>query len=142
MWDANKKGFRAFLQLEKSLSDHSVEAYLHDLDKFVQWMQSANFYKTPAEIKLNDLQRFIKWLGELGMGNASQARIISGLRAFFKFCLMENIVPNDPSVLLESPKLRRILPDTLSFEEIELIIGQIDLSKAEGGRNKAILETM
>jgi integrase/recombinase XerD len=142
VWDANKKGFRAFLQLEKSLSDHSVEAYLHDLDKFVQWMQSANFYKTPAEIKLNDLQRFIKWLGELGMGNASQARIISGLRAFFKFCLMENIVPNDPSVLLESPKLRRILPDTLSFEEIELIIGQIDLSKAEGGRNKAILETM
>jgi integrase/recombinase XerD len=142
MWDANKKGFRAFLQLEKSLSDHSVEAYLHDLDKFVQWMQSVNLYKTPAEIKLNDLQRFIKWLGELGMGNASQARIISGLRAFFKFCLMENIVPNDPSLLLESPKLKRILPDTLSFGEIEQIIAQIDLSKAEGGRNKAILETM
>ena len=142
MWEANKKGFRAFLQLEKSLSDHSVDAYLHDLDKFIQWMQSSHMYRTPSEIKLGDLRRFIKWLGELGMGDASQARIISGLRSFFKFCLIENIVSHDPSVLLESPKLRKSLPDTLSFEEIEQIIAQIDLSKPEGGRNKAIIETM
>jgi len=142
MWDANKKGFRAFLQLEKSLSDHSVDAYAYDLDKFVQWMQSVNINKTPADIRLTDLQHFIKWLGELGMGNASQARIISGLRSFFKFCQIENIVKTDPTVLLESPKLRRSLPDTLSFEEIEQIIAEIDLSKPEGGRNKAILETM
>ena len=142
MWEANKKGFRAFLQLEKSLSDHSVEAYLHDLDKFIQWMQSSHMYRTPSEIKLGDLRRFIKWLGELGMGDASQARIISGLRSFFKFCLIENIVSHDPSVLLESPKLRKSLPDTLSFEEIEQIIAEIDLSKPEGGRNKAIIETM
>jgi integrase/recombinase XerD len=142
MWEANKKGFRAFLQLEKSLSDHSVDAYLHDLDKFIQWMQSSHMYRTPSEIKLGDLRRFIKWLGELGMGDASQARIISGLRSFFKFCLIENIVSHDPSVLLESPKLRKSLPDTLSFEEIEQIIAEIDLSKPEGGRNKAIIETM
>jgi len=105
-------------------------------------MQSSHMYRTPSEIKLGDLRRFIKWLGELGMGDASQARIISGLRSFFKFCLIENIVSHDPSVLLESPKLRKSLPDTLSFEEIEQIIAEIDLSKPEGGRNKAIIETM
>jgi len=142
MWDAYKKGYKAYLQLEKSLSDNSVEAYLHDIEKLTTWMQLANDLKTPDEIVLKELEHFIRWISELGMTPGSQARIISGLRSFFKYCLVEQIITIDPSALLESPKLKRALPDVLSFEEIECIIGKIDLSKPEGGRNKAILETL
>ncbi|HVM89726.1 MAG TPA: site-specific tyrosine recombinase XerD [Puia sp.] len=142
MWDAYKKGFKAYLQLEKSLSDHSVQAYLHDIDKLTDFLQDRHSAKSPADIELNDLQQFTKWIGELGMTATSQSRIISGIRSFYKYCSIENIVQKDPSILLETPKLRRKLPDVLSFEEIENIISQIDLSTAEGGRNKAILETM
>ncbi len=142
MWDAYKKGYKAYLQLEKSLSDNSVEAYLHDIEKLTDWIQVTTELKTPDEIVLKDLEHFIRWISELGMTPGSQARIISGLRSFFKYCLMEQIITIDPSALLESPKLKRALPDVLSFEEIETIIGKIDLSKPEGGRNKAILETL
>ena len=142
MWDPYKKGFKAFLQLEKSLSDNSVEAYLHDIEKLTQFFQEKNNVQSPANVTLPDLQQFIRWIGELGMTPASQARIISGIRAFYKYCLIENIVTKDPTTLLEAPKLKRALPDVLTFEEIENIIAQIDLSKPEGGRNKAILETM
>src|SRR6476660_1786152 len=142
MWEPYKKGFKGYLQLEKSLSDNSVEAYLRDVNKLTGYLQASNSLKTPAELNLNDLQHFIKWIGELGITAASQARVISGIRGFYKYCLIENIVKIDPSALLESPKLRRSLPDILSFEEIEKIIAQIDLSKPDGNRNKAILETM
>ena len=142
MWEAYKKGFKAYLQLEKSLSDNSTEAYLRDIDKLTQYLQEKNTLRTPPDIKLKDLQQFIKWVTELGMTSSSQARIISGIRAFYKYCLLENISPTDPTTLLEAPKLKRALPDVLSFEEIEAIISQVDLSKPEGGRNKAILETM
>lgn len=97
---------------------------------------------SPAAVTLTDLQQFVRWAGELGMTPASQARTISGIRSFYKYCLIENIVTKDPTILLEAPKLKRTLPDVLTFEEIESIIAQIDLSKPEGGRNKAILETM
>jgi len=142
MWQSYKKGFKAFLQLEKSLSDNSVEAYLRDVDKLTTFLLSINYNKTPANIDLKDLQQFIKWVAELGMTATSQARTISGIKAFYKFCLIEQIVTNDPTVLLEAPKTQRALPDFLSFDEIEKIIAQIDLSKNDGGRNKAILETM
>ncbi|QEC68655.1 site-specific tyrosine recombinase XerD [Panacibacter ginsenosidivorans] len=142
MWDAYKKGFKAYLQLEKSLSDNSVEAYLHDVDKLTQYLQANDSMKAPSELDLNDLQQFIKSVAELGMTATSQARIISGIRGFYKYCLLENITAVDPSTLLETPKLKRALPDVLSFEEIENIIAQIDLSRSDGGRNKAILETM
>lgn len=142
MWEPYKKGFKSYLQLEKSLSDNSVEAYLRDVDKLTQYLQASNKLKQPSEVDLNDLQQFIKWIGELEITATSQARIISGIRGFYKYCLTENIVTVDPSSLLESPKLKRALPDVLSFEEIENIIAQIDLSKPDGGRNKAILETM
>ena len=142
MWDAYKKGFKAYLQLEKSLSDNSVEAYMRDVDKLTAYLQANGLMKTPADVLLEDLQQFIKWVAELGMTATSQARIISGIRSFYKYCLLENIVTIDPSALLEAPKLKRVLPDVLSFEEIEHIISQIDLSRADGGRNKAILETM
>ena len=142
MWEHYKKGFKAYLQLERSLSDNSVEAYLHDIEKLTEYLQESKHLKTPADVDLKDLEKFLKWIGELGMTPASQARIISGIRSFYKYCLLENIVTKDPALLLEAPKLKRSLPDVLSFEEIELIISQIDLSKPEGGRNKAILETM
>ncbi len=142
MWEAYKKGFKAYLQLEKSLSANSIEAYLYDLEKLIQFMKQSNKPKTPDEIDFKDLQQFVKWIGELGMTPASQARIISGLKGFYRYCLTEEIVKKDPTALLESPKLIRALPDVLSFEEIENIIAEIDLSKPEGGRNKAILETL
>lgn len=142
MWEPYKKGFKAYLQLEKSLSDNSVQAYGRDIELLTQFLQEKKNLKNPDELTLKDLQRFIKWITELGMIASSQARIISGLRAFYKYCLLENISKTDPTTLLEAPKQKRALPDTLSFEEIESMIQQIDLSKAEGGRNKAILETM
>lgn len=142
MWEAYKKGYKAYLRLEKSLSDHSVEAYLHDVTKLTEYLQIVNQEKNPAALTLKDLQAFVKWIGELGMGATTQARIISGIRSFYKYLLTEQLVTIDPSTLLEAPKTRRKLPDTLSFEEIELLIGAIDLSSPEGTRNKAILETM
>jgi len=142
MWESYKKGFKAYLQLERSLSDNSVEAYLRDIDKLTSFLLVADEKKSPAELDLKTLQQFIKWVGELGMTASSQARTISGIKGFYKYCLIENIVNTDPTALLEAPKLKRSLPDTLSFDEIEKIIGQIDQSKPEGGRNKAILETM
>lgn len=142
MWEPYKKGFKAYLQLEKSLSDNSVEAYLRDIDKLTQYFEQNSLLKKPAEIVLKDLQHFVKWIAELGMTSSSQARTISGIKAFYKYCQLENISQKDPTALLEAPKLKRLLPDTLSVEEIEEILAQIDLSKPEGGRNKAILETM
>ena len=142
MWQAYKKGYKAFLQLEKSLSDNSVEAYLHDIEKLTTWIQQTEHLKTPQQIELKDLENFIRWISELGMTPGSQARIISGLRSFFKYCIQEQIITSSPAMLLESPKLKRSLPDVLSFEEISAMINCIDLSKSEGGRNKAIIETL
>ena len=142
MWEPYKKGYKAWLQLEKSLSDNSVEAYLRDIDKLTQFLQATGSVASPDSIDLKDLQRFLQWVAELGLHASSQARILSGIRSFYKYCYIEQIIKKDPTTLLESPKLKRALPDVLSFEEIEAIIHQIDLSKPEGGRNKAILETM
>jgi integrase/recombinase XerD len=142
MWDAYKKGFKAYLQLEKSLSDNSVEAYLRDVEKLTSYLEISNSVKSPGNLALKDLQGFIKWIAELGMTSTSQARIISGIKAFYKYCILEQICTTDPSTLLDAPKTKRLLPDTLSFEEIENMIAAIDLSKPEGGRNKAIVETM
>lgn len=142
MWEPYKKGYKSYLQLERSMSEHSVDAYLHDVEKLTQWIQLSKDLKSPSDIDLKDLQAFVKWIGELGMTANSQARIISGIRSFYKYCLMEQICNLDPSTLLEAPKTKRKLPDTLSFEEIELVIAQLDQSSPEGPRNKAILETM
>jgi integrase/recombinase XerD len=142
MWEVYKKGFKAYLQLEKSLSENSVEAYLHDIEKLTFYLLQTESVKAPSEIVLKDLEGFVKWISQLGMMPGSQARIISGLKSFFKYCLLEQIIHADPTALLEAPKLKRALPDILSFEEIEKIIGEIDLSTPEGGRNKAMLETL
>ena len=142
MWEPYKKGFKAYLQLEKSLAGNSVEAYIRDVDKLTEFLLSENKLLAPDQVQLKDLQKFLQFITELGMTATSQARIISGLRGFYKYCLLEQVTKTDPTVLLEAPKLKRSLPDVLTYEEIENIIAQIDLSKPEGGRNKAILETM
>jgi integrase/recombinase XerD len=142
MWIAEKKGFKAWLQLEKSLSDHSVEAYLRDIDKFTLFLEYKNLNPGPGDITLKDLQEFVKWISELGMTATSQSRIVSGIRSFYKYCLIENIVNKDPALLLETPKQKRALPDFLTIAEISLLLESIDLSAAEGQRNRAILETM
>ena len=135
MWPAYKKGFKAYLQLEKSLSNNSIEAYLADIEKLTTFLQSTGAEKSPGAVELSDLQAFVKWVAELGMTQTSQARIISGIKAFYKYCLLEEISTKDPTTLLEAPKLKRRLPDTLTFDEIERIIAQIDQSSPEGGRN-------
>jgi integrase/recombinase XerD len=142
MWDSYKKGYVGWLRLEKSLSENSVSAYLRDVKHLTDFLTSIGDIKRPDAIVLKDLEKFTKWIHELGMSNTSQARMISGLKSFFKYCLIEEIITIDPSALLEAPKSQRKLPDTLSFEEIESIIAAIDLSKAEGERNRAILETL
>ncbi|MEO6719316.1 MAG: site-specific tyrosine recombinase XerD [Ferruginibacter sp.] len=142
MWEPDKKGYKAYLQLEKSLSDNSVQAYIRDVEKLTSWLQLSSNLKAPRDIELKDLEQFIKSISQFGITASSQARIISGLRSFFKYCVLENIISTDPSTLLEAPKLKRTLPDVLTVEEIELLISKIDLSTPEGGRNKALLETL
>lgn len=142
MWQIYKKGFKAYLQLEKSLSENSVEAYIHDVEKFTQFLIFSNPEIVPGDVEILHLEKFLKWISEIGMTPSSQSRIISGLRGFYKYCLQENITTTDPTSLLETPKLAKHLPDVLSFTEIESISNSIDLSKPEGCRNKAIIETL
>lgn len=142
IWQSYIKGFKAFLQLERSLSVNSIEAYIHDIEKFVQYLDCQKLNITPEKIELKHLQDFLKWINDLGMSARSQSRIISGIKAFYKYLLLEDIIKVNPTELLESPKIGRRLPDTLSVEEINELIEAIDLSKPEGVRNKAILETL
>jgi len=141
-WQGYINGFKSYLKLEKSLSPNSVEAYLHDISMLDKFLEIQKMKIAPAEIKLSNLQHFIAWIHELGMSAASQARIISGIKAFFKYLLMESLIVNDPSQLLESPRLGRKLPDTLTVHDINNLIEAIDLSSKEGMRNKAMLETL
>lgn len=141
-WKSYITGFKSYLKLERSLSPNSVEAYLHDVSLLDQYLNFNQTNITPGEIQLKQLQDFIRWINQIGMSARSQARIISGIKGFFKYLLMENLVMNDPSQLLESPKLGRKLPDTLSVNDINKLIEAVDLSKPEGTRNKAILETL
>src|SRR6185503_12930780 len=142
MWDVYKKGFRAYLQLEKSLSENSVEAYLHDMDKFTQFLSISDNTIIPKDVELQHMEKFLQWISTLGMTPSSQSRIISGLRNFYKFCLQEQISTTDPTALLETPRLAKHLPDVLTFAEIEKISSIIDVSTPEGTRNKAIIETL
>lgn len=142
MWEGHKKGFKAYLQLEKSLSPNSVEAYLRDIEKFTQYLALHNELKNPQQIDLPQLEKFLRYISELGINPASQSRIISGLRSFYHYCVQEQITTKDPTALLETPKLKKALPEVLTFQEIESLISQIDVSTPEGTRNKAIIETL
>jgi len=141
-WRSAIKGFQAYLKLERSLSANSIEAYSRDMEKLFQFAEAQTTKINPEQITLADLRLFITWVNELGMIPSSQARILSGIKAFYKYLLMEDIIKIDPSALLESPKIQRKLPDTLSYTDINKLIDAIDLSKPEGPRNKAILEVL
>jgi len=136
------KGYRSFLFLEKSLSKNTIDAYLHDIDLFIRFLSFANIDKSVGELSLTDVQSFLKWINEIGMSARSQARIISGLKSFFKHLILEDVITASPVELVDSPKIGRKLPDTLSIAEINKIVEAIDLSTPEGTRNKAIIETL
>ncbi len=141
-WRSAIKGFQAYLKLERSLSENSIEAYTRDIEKLYQFSDIQQVKLYPENVKLSDLRLFIVWAAELGMIPSSQARILSGIKAFYKYLLMEDMIKIDPSELLESPKIQRKLPDTLSIDDINKLIDAIDVSKPEGARNKAILEVL
>jgi len=141
-WSVCIKQFEAYLQLEKSLSGNSVEAYLRDIRKLTQFLEIKGYTTTPLEVKSAQIQEFLEWINELGMTPHSQARTLSGIRAFFKFLIMEDMLHADPTETIEAPKLDRKLPDTLSVEEINDLFSAIDVSTPEGTRNKAMLETL
>lgn len=141
-WNSTIKGFKAYLKLEKSLSENSVEAYMRDIGKLQQFIIDKDLNIPPDKVDLKLLQQFVTELFDKDMNDKSQARIISGVRAYFRYLLMEDMMDTDPTELLEAPKLSRKLPDTLSYAEISQIIDAIDLSTPEGTRNKAMLETL
>ncbi|MHA4895679.1 site-specific tyrosine recombinase XerD [Pedobacter sp. PWIIR3] len=136
------KSFRVYLKLERSLSANSVTAYLGDINKFEQYLAAANPTRKIQEIDVSDLKSFITWINELGMLPVTQARVISGLKSFFGFLLLENLITVDPTAQLESPRLSRKLPDTLNIYEIDSLIAAIDASRPEGMRAKALLEVL
>lgn len=141
-WQPYINGFKAYLQLEKSLSPNSVDAYIHDVEKLTQFFELAGIEVLPEKVELHQLQDFLKWINELGMTARTQSRVISGLKGFYKYLLMENLILKDPSEMLESPKIGRKLPATLNIDEINALIRAIDLSTMEGERNRAIIETL
>lgn len=141
-WTSALKGFKAYLLLEKSLSKHSIEAYLRDVGKLLEYNILKKIDLAPHELTDEHLLGFIYFINDLGLEPKSQARIISGIRAFYKYLLVEDIIDHDPSALLESPKLKRDLPDVLSYNEILDILDSMDMSLPHSHRNKAIIETL
>lgn len=139
-WRSGIRGFLEYSRLERGLSDNSIQAYKRDINKLAEF--SHEIEKHPEDLALRDLQHFIRWLNELGLAARSQARLISGIKAFYKYLILEDLVRDDPTELLEAPKIGLKLPEVLSKEEIDRIIAAIDLSKPEGTRNKAIIETL
>jgi integrase/recombinase XerD len=141
-WKSTRAGFKAYLQLERSLSSNSIEAYLSDLDKLTAYLEHANMNISPNNVELRHLQGLMQWITELGMTPTSQSRIISGIKAFYKYLILEDEIKSDPTELLEAPRTGRKLPEFLAIEEIDQLIGAIDLSTPEGERNRAMLETL
>jgi integrase/recombinase XerD len=141
-WNEAIKGFQMYLRLEKSAAKPTLEAYLHDIEKFKQYLEIQASDVFPENIKLKDIIGFIEWLNGFGISARSQSRILSGIRAFYKYMLLENRISDDPTELIDFPKLGRKLPDVLTVSEIDKIVGIIDLSQPEGHRNKAIIEIM
>lgn len=141
-WQSARKGFKQYLMLEKSLSANSIEAYLHDVLKFENFLISNSTPVGPIAVEYNHLLQFVNSLTKVGVAASSQARMISGLRAFYKFLLLEDVLINDPTQNLELPKLARKLPEVLGKDEIDKMLAQIDLTKPMGHRDKAIIETL
>lgn len=142
IWQSYISGFISFLRLEKSLSVHSVDAYRHDILKLTEFLELKHPDLQPGDVTRLQLQEFLQWIFDQQLSARSQMRIVSGIKAFYNYLLLENIVDHTPTELLASPRIGRTLPDVLSFGEIVKLIGAIDLSTPEGNRNRAILEVM
>jgi integrase/recombinase XerD len=141
-WSAAIQSFRDYLLLERSMSHHTIEAYLNDVSKFVQWLELEGRTLPPLAVKADDLTQFILWANRLGLEASTQARLISGLRAFYKYLLVEDMLDDDPTELLESPRMRRKIPEVLSVYEVQALLNAVDLSDPQGQRNRAILEML
>lgn len=142
-WKNTINNFKLYLQLEQSLSKNSIEAYSLDVEKLFQYSQSLTTpINNPSKIETHHIQDLLKWVNELGMSQHSQARILSGIRSFYTYLALEGEITHNPAELIESPRLIQRLPEFLSVEEIEHLIGALDLSKPEGMRNKALLEVL
>jgi integrase/recombinase XerD len=142
VWEAYQKGFKAYLQLERSMSDNTVEAYMHDAAMLGDFMRSSNAGTGPEDVSLTHLQAFLAHINEMELSAGTQARVMSGVKSFYRYLLLEEVVKTDPTELLEAPKLKRALPEFLSIDEVELLFNTIDHSTPEGQRNRAMLETM
>ncbi len=141
-WQAEIKGFKAYLQLERSLSANTVDAYLSDIGKLAQYASMLPQNPSYRNLKHPDLQQFLMWINEFQLSATSQARIISGIKGFYRYAVLEGLITENPAELLEMPRLKRKLPEVLSLEDINAMLSCIDMSKAEGHRNKAIIETL
>lgn len=141
-WEISIKGFINFLRMERSLSSNSIDAYLNDIKKLREYLETKKNILMPTQVDGKQLNEFLHWTNELGMSPTSQSRVISGIKAFFKYLLIENYIEKDPTELLESPRIGRKLPEILSVAEIDKILAAIDLSQPEGQRNKAIIESL
>ncbi len=141
-WLPYINGFKAYLLLERSLSDHTIEAYQHDLRKLVEFLEIVEYDLNPQQIELQHLEQFIHWLNEMGLGARSQARLLSAIKTFYKYLLTEDMISEDPTALLEGPRLPRKIPEVLTYDEIQSMLQSIDLSYDHGVRNRAMLETL
>lgn len=142
MWEEELKEYKGFLRLEKGLSENSVDAYMLDMKKLLEFMAEQYPSIQPVDVTIDHLKEFIQWIAVLGTSERTQARIISGIKSFFRYLVLEETIENDPSELLEAPRLPQKLPIVLSVAEIDQLQEAIDLSKPEGHRNRAILETL
>jgi len=136
------KDYEGFLKLEKGLSSNSISAYLSDIQKLIQFLEIKGIAAGLHELEHEQLQQFLVWISELELSARSQARILSGLKAFYRYLMLEDLLVKDPTAMLEGPKLGRKLPEVLSVSEIDNMLSKIDLSKPEGRRNKAMLEVL
>ncbi len=141
-WATSIKAFKNYLILERSMSRHSVDAYVRDIKKLAAYASTLDEPIGPQEVQMETLTKFIGTLHGIGIEAKSQARIISGIKAYYRFMSIENLVETNPTTYLEGPKLARKLPDTLSYEEIQLIIESMDMSLDHAHRNRAIVETL
>ncbi len=141
-WHIYLQQFKNYLSIERGLAPNSVEAYLRDVDKLLQFFEIQETHPLPSKVQAKHINHFLQYLGALGVAETSQARILSGVKAFFKFLLLENVITQDPAYLIEAPRLGKKLPDILHLDEIEKMLAALDLSRPDGARNRAMLEIL
>lgn len=141
-WKAAKKGFKAYLAMERSMSPNTWSAYLSDIGKLEQWLELEGLELSPLQIDKKHLEQFIFWVNRLGLAASSQARLVAGIRALYKYFLVEDYLDDDPTEMLESPRMSRKIPEVLTVDEVRAMLDAVDLSTQQGPRNRAIIETL